>query len=444
MSKMLNTDSQKIISKIYDHFRQHNGVVSTDSRCDLRCGGGVFFALSGERFDGNDFALSALENGASMAVVDRASMEGADSRIIVVDNTLKALQEVASMHRLQLKCPVIALTGSNGKTTTKELITRVLSRSKKVGATKGNLNNHIGVPLTLLSFDESVEVAVVEMGANHIGEIEQLCHIARPTIGLITNIGVAHLEGFGSQEGVQKAKGELFDYLTATGGIILYNTEDKILSQMVQERHEPLTVGYTGQSFGISNVELDGQGFLQFDFKGREVKTAIIGLYNINNITSAMAVGQMMGLDATMAMAMIASYESTNNRSQKIETEQNTIILDAYNANPSSMSCAIENFAALPSHLPKVMILGDMKELADASPQLHKALVETALKANVEQIIGVGEHISQAIQQSAADQRTFPNTESLKEFLSTTPLTNKLILIKGSRSMGLEKIVANL
>lgn len=438
---MLNTDSQKIISKIYDHYCDHGYVVSTDSRRDLSAGGGLFFALSGERFDGNDFALSALENGASMAVVDRAALTTTDSRIVLVDNALHALQELASMHRDHLSCPIVALTGSNGKTTTKELITRVLSRSKKVGATKGNLNNHIGVPLTLLSFDPSIEVGVVEMGANHIGEIEALCRIARPTCGLITNVGVAHLEGFGSKEGVRKAKGELFDYLVGNDGIILYNANDQTLCQMIAELHEPLTVGYTSESFAIHDIELDKGGYLQFNYKGQKVKTSIVGLYNINNITAAMALGQLLGIDPTMAMAMIASYVSDNNRSQKIETQLNTIILDAYNANPSSMSSAIENFAALPSQKPKVVILGDMKELGSESLKLHKELIDKLTQANIGQIIGVGEQMSEAIEDRSDLAISFLNVEQLMTFLKDNPLTNKLILIKGSRSMGMEKII---
>lgn len=438
---MLNTDSQKIISKIYDHYRDHGHVVSTDSRRDLSAHGGVFFALSGERFDGNDFALSALENGASMAVVDRALMGALDGRIVVVDNVLQALGEVASLHRAHLTCPIVALTGSNGKTTTKELITRVLSRTKKVGATKGNLNNHIGVPLTLLSFDESVEVGVVEMGANHIGEIEQLCRIARPTCGLITNIGVAHLEGFGSIEGVRKAKGELYNYLVSSGGIVLYNAEDQTLSQMVMELDEPRTVGYTSESFGIRNVELDEDGYLQFDYQRQRVQTSIIGLYNIHNIEAAMAIGQLFGLDSTMSIAMIASYVSDNNRSQRIETQFNTIILDAYNANPSSMGSAIDNFVVLSSQQPKVVILGDMKELGAESLQLHKELIDKLVGAGLGQVIGVGQQMSEAIQGRSDLALSFLSVEQLAAFLKVNPLNNNLILIKGSRSMGMEKIV---
>ncbi|MEG2318863.1 MAG: UDP-N-acetylmuramoyl-tripeptide--D-alanyl-D-alanine ligase [Mucinivorans sp.] len=403
------------------------GEISTDSRH----GRGLFFALRGDRFDGNDFAAAALDSGARYAVVDRPEVAH-DERYIVVEDSLQAMQDLALYHRQRLDIPIVALTGSNGKTTTKELITRVLSTKMVVGATKGNFNNHIGVPLTLLSFDGSTQIGVVEMGANHPGEIAALCAIARPNYGLITNIGLAHLDGFGSPEGVRLAKGELFDFLLENSGTALCNVQDSVVCSMVHERQ-----GLKNMIFDKPLEAVDGaDSFLKFSFDNHQYSTYLVGHYNISNILLALAVGRFFGVDSSQALEAICTYEPANHRSQVVHTSGNTLYVDAYNANPSSMRASIENFARLAlDH--KCVILGDMFELGLYAASEHQALVDWAASQGFEQLFLVGENFGRT--NSAYPK--FADREALCEFLLKRPLRGKNILLKGSHSVALERVI---
>lgn len=419
------------ISKLYSFFSSCGGVISTDSRRAE----GLFFALRGDNFDANDFALAALESGARYAIVDKAQV-AVDERFILVDDVLNTLQKLAIFHREQLTIPIVALTGSNGKTTTKELVVSVLQSKFKVGYTKGNFNNHIGVPLTLLSFGDDLDIGVVEMGANHQGEISLLTTLAKPTIGLITNIGRAHLEGFGSPEGIKKGKGELFDYLLANHGTALYNTEDEVISSMVTDRKGLENKGY-GEHF--KNISLT-DGLLCFDFNNKFFKTHLTGLYNIHNIAAAMAVGTYFGIDERVALEAICKYEPTNNRSQIIETERNTIYMDAYNANGSSMAVALDNFFANKTVRQKVLILGDMLELGDYALSEHQAVVEKAEQQGFMEVYLVGQNFSQ----TNTHFLKFSTTNELSSYLELHKIADKIILIKGSRGIALEQLTASL
>lgn len=397
---------------LYEIYKQHPKI-STDSRKIEP--GAIFFALQGDKFDGNLHAQAALQAGAAYAVVDDASLCG--DRFIHVPDVLQALQQLARTHREALAIPIIALTGSNGKTTTKEMLVRVLSTTYNCKATVGNLNNHIGVPLTILSFDPRTQIGVVEMGANHLHEIALLCSIAKPNVGLITNIGKAHLEGFGSHEGIRKGKGELYDYLSQNSGTAIYNTTDPILSEMVFERKNGLhTVGY--------------------DPSTEPLEIAMYGTYNQLNAQAAYAVGLHFGASQTDARRAIESYIPQNNRSQIVKTTQNTLYLDAYNANPSSMRVAIENFAALTS-TPKTVIIGEMRELGNYSTQEHRALVELLANEKFEQVMLVGQNL----EPFAADYLHFADVEQLSTHILAHPITNNQILIKGSRGVALERII---
>ena len=440
---MSSTVSERTLSRIYEVFsRKGPGAVVTDSRSVGR--GDLFFALRGDRFDGNLYAAGALERGAAIAVVDNQfalSEQGkeiaGDDRFVVVEDTLEALQELASMHRIRLGIPIIALTGSNGKTTTKELLARVLSAKFKVGATCGNLNNHIGVPLTLLSFDGDTQIGIVEMGANHPHEIELLCRIARPDFGLITNIGKAHLEGFGSEDGVRRAKGELFDYLALHGGKAFCLTDDPVLAGMVEDRTGLDAVLYSPGSLSLSVAGQGSEGIILGTAQG-DIATHMVGDYNLRNIAAAIAVGEFFGVDLREALDAVVSYLPDNNRSQKIRTSRNTLYMDAYNANPSSMSAAIANFVALdvPS---KVLILGDMRELGEYSAAEHSAIVGQAVEAGFQTVFTVGEFFKKAAE--ATDYLSFGDVQVLITYIQGNPLSGLNILIKGSRGIELEKLL---
>lgn len=414
--------------------------VSTDTRkITLGC---LFVALRGDTFDGNQFAVKALEQGASYAVVDDAAVAARDSRCLLVSDSLFALQDLARYHRQTLTIPVIGLTGSNGKTTTKELIASVLSKKYNTFATRGNLNNHIGVPLSVLSVLPEHEMGVIEMGANHQCEIALLSGICQPSHGLITNIGKAHLEGFGGLAGVRIGKGELYDFLAETGGTVFVNAQNEILTEMHIEREGPI-VGFGETVFYLekNQPELLEEAPVVV-FRGADnqaVTTHLPGRYNFENVAAALAIGQYFGVPATDADRAVADYNPDNNRSQVVQRGTNTILLDAYNANPSSMAAAIRQFSQQPATR-KLVILGDMYELGDDSPAEHAALGELVAGCNFDVVILAGKDMVHALP-ALPKAYYFPDKFSLHNWITDNPQTNTHILIKGSRGMGLESVV---
>ena len=414
------------MSALYDIFRASTGV-TTDSRAISE--GALFFALRGASFDGNRFAVDALRKGASVAVIDDATVrenapEELIERLFVVEDTLRALQDLAREHREALGIPILSVAGSNGKTTTKELVSRVLAEKYEVYATRGNLNNHIGVPLTLLAMDHTTEFGVVEMGASACGEIALLASIAQPNYGILTNIGRSHLEGFGGVEGIRRGKGELFDFLNATGGRAFVPADDNVLSEMAAER-ENMAVEYF--AFATSNG----------------VEHQLEGDYNLKNIAAAMSIGRYFDVDENRIRHAIATYTPTNNRSQRTVTDRNTLIVDCYNANPSSMRASLESFLSERSELPRVCILGDMLELGEWSAEEHRSIVELIAAADFERIWLVGKHFTEAATTIANNPRVscFASREQAAERLETDPIEGALVLVKGSHSIGLEKLI---
>ncbi|MDH6356320.1 UDP-N-acetylmuramoyl-tripeptide--D-alanyl-D-alanine ligase [Parabacteroides sp. PF5-9] len=422
------------ILQLYELFL-HNPKVTTDSRNCPR--GSIFFALKGAHFDGNLFAQKALDSGCTYAVIDNPDYYTGE-RTVLVDDALKALQELAHRHRKVMKIPIIGITGTNGKTTTKELLAAVLSTKFNVLYTEGNLNNQIGVPLTLLRLNHEHEMAVIEMGASHPGDIKELVDIVNPNYGLITNVGYAHLDGFGSFENVVKTKGELYDYIRHIRGTIFIKKEDEILQAMAKGI-EQVTYGYGESSFASGQI-VSNDPFLTFDWKQQgklhTVETQLIGEYNIDNVLAAVAVGRYFKIPAERISRAISAYEPTNNRSQLVKTEKNVLIVDAYNANPTSMKVALANFASL-SETPKAVILGDMLELGDESDTLHKEVIEQLKTAQFDQVLLCGKNFSKVCKAYP----TFETTEELMAFIQNNPLTGYHILIKGSHSMALEKTI---
>lgn len=507
MSEIMDS---KTLKELYETFLLHPHI-STDSRkVEL---GSLFFALHGEHFDGNQFAATALANGALLAVVDNPKIipiveqepcacghdhhhnhtlydeedeqesctchdhdthdddsdekPKLDPRYVLVPDTLKALQALAAYHRHELGVMILAITGSNGKTTTKELIGRTLSKKYATTVTQGNLNNHIGVPLTLLSMTADTDFAVVEMGASHQHEIELLCKIAQPDFGLITNIGRAHLEGFGGVEGIRKGKGELLDYLAANGGTAFYLRDDQTLQEMVDERPDLFAVPYSAKQ-----LERDDNGeFIGVRWEGETIHSHLVGDYNLNNMAAALAMASYFAVAPEDAAEAISSYIPDNNRSQKQVTAYNTLIKDAYNANPSSMQAALENFASSASDLPKTVILGDMAELGSYSADEHQRILSLLQQLGIEEAYLVGQHFGNALTAMADASHAgksethniaatstgqtvsskssgalsgqfhhFADADALHAHLTAHPLRNRFILIKGSRSMQLEKL----
>lgn len=426
------------IEQLYEIYRKHN-IVCTDTRQIIQ--GSIFFALKGDNFNGNKFAADALKKGAAFAVIDE-DVAGHDERFIKTDNVLLTLQKLAAWHVDQLKIPVLAITGSNGKTTTKELITRVISKKFKTHATKGNLNNHIGVPLTVLSTPFDTDFLVVEMGANHQKEIEMLCNIAHPRFGLINNVGKAHLEGFGGFEGVKKGKGEMYDYIKQTGGVVFINDDNDHLKKMAAERGIDNMVQYGSSEkcflYGrllssIPTLKAD----LMFDSK-KMLETRLIGDYNFENILAAACIGKYFGVDANDICNAIELYEPDNSRSQVIHSGSNTIVLDAYNANPTSMKAAILNFQNMPA-MHKYIFIGEMAELGDDTSDEHAALLDLLNKTDAEKIILVGKNF-EAFQ---TDDRflKFNNSEEAAVWMQRANITQSTILIKGSRSSKMELVL---
>lgn len=420
---------------LYKHYLNSTGV-STDTRT-IRAGN-LFFALKGPNFNANKLAAQALEKGAALAVIDDADYDQGDGCFLVED-ALKTLQELALHHRRQLNIPVLGITGSNGKTSTKELTRDVLATKYKVLATKGNLNNHIGVPLTLLSISTDTELAIIEMGANAVGEIAFLSAIAEPDHGLITNIGKAHLEGFGGIEGVIRGKSELYNHLIQTGGTIFVNAKQDILRNMAERRiRNPYFYPREGDYFHAKLVAAKPTVVYETE-EGEKITTQIHGEYNFDNICTALCVGKFFGVDSDKANAAVASYVSENNRSQKIEQGDKAIILDAYNANPTSMSAALQNLAEASSGA-KIAILGDMYELGDAAPKEHAGIGELTKELGIDHPIFCGELMKHAAE--ANPNGVYCKTKAdLADYLEQNTLPAGHVLIKGSRGMGLETIL---
>lgn len=422
------------IGDLYDIYLE-SGEISTDTRSIQP--GCIFFALKGDRFNANAFADEALEKGASYAVVDEAEYAVSD-RHLLVEDTLITLQKLSRFHRDELKIPVIGLTGSNGKTTSKELIHAVLSRRFNTLATHGNLNNHIGVPLTLLRIKPKHQIAVIEMGANHVGEIAMLSELANPTHGLITNIGRAHIGLFGGYDNVIRAKSELFQHLLANGGTPFINSRNDILSKMAERFAAPVLFPSKGDFYHAELVDADPFVRLIAD-NGALVETQMIGSYNFENIAAALCIGKYFGVDPESANKAVAEYRPQNMRSQIVKKESNTIILDAYNANPSSMLAAIENFSKSRAER-KVLILGDMFELGEESAREHRLLGELIHAHGFREVYLCGNLISEAMAEIPYAHH-FRDKRDLIEALKDARINGALVLVKASRGIGLEDVV---
>jgi UDP-N-acetylmuramoyl-tripeptide--D-alanyl-D-alanine ligase len=422
------------IKDLYRKYREA-GEVSTDTRSiPPNC---IFFALKGERFNANEFAREAIAKGARYAVVDEEKYAVDDSYILVPD-VLKSLQQLARFHRDQFNIPIIALTGSNGKTTSKELVNVVLSCRYKTHATKGNLNNHIGVPLSVLAIDDATEIAVIEMGANHLGEISLLCEIANPTHGFITNIGKAHIGTFGGFENIIRGKSELYQHLITNKGAVFINSKNPILVNMAKRFESPMLYPSEGDYYHAELLAADP--YVKFRAEnGDEVQTHLIGAYNFENIAAALCIGKYFGVDAHRANEAVASYIPSNMRSQVLTKGTNTIILDAYNANPSSMQAAIENMSSIKSPH-KVLILGDMFELEGESEKEHRLLGALIKERNFNDVYLCGTFIK-AAHEIIPSAKYFNRKEDLIEALKREPVLNATILVKASRGIGLERVV---
>jgi UDP-N-acetylmuramoyl-tripeptide--D-alanyl-D-alanine ligase len=421
------------IASLYEKFLSCD-FVSTDSRADQT--NSLFFALNGPNFKGAKFAHQALEKGARFAVTEDEEM--ASDRCLYVENTLETLQKLALYHRKKLSIPVVGITGSNGKTTTKELINAVLSQKFNTLYTQGNLNNHIGVPLTLLRLKPEHEIAIIEMGANHPGEIQMLCEIALPTHGIITNIGKAHLEGFGSLEGVARAKSELYRFIDEHQGTIFLNTNSDHLQRMSRRIETKITYPNASDFLHLEMAEATPQVVYKSE-NGTEVTTHLMGSYNFDNIAAAVCIGKYFGVEEEKINEGIANYIPANNRSQVIRKNSNFILLDAYNANPSSMEAAIKNFGASTGS-PKVLIVGDMFELGPESKEEHQKLGELIAAQPIEKVILCGKEMQAAAKVNPAFLH-FETKPELENWLKQNPITNSYFLIKGSRGMGLETLL---
>ena len=435
------------VEELYALYRKCTGI-TTDSRNIKE--GMMFFALKGDKFDGNDFAEDALKAGARYAVVDRFLLEGTAYRgrkCIVVENSLAMLQQMAAYHRKQFDIPVVGITGTNGKTTTKELVAAVLSKKYNLVATQANYNNHIGVPLTLFRIDERTDMAVVEMGASAPGEIAELTKIVQPTCGLITTVGKAHLQGFGSFEGVKKTKGELYDILRQRGGVVFYNADNPHLCEMVSHRPGLRVRKYGVREQGVKVLPATPDSpFLKLelthDDKPVTITTHLVGDYNADNVMAALAVGTYFEVPFKKMVAAIEAYTPSNSRSQLVKTAHNTLVIDAYNANPSSMRAALDNFAA--TEFPgKVLMLGDMLELGPDSADEHMAILRHAVSVSGEIYLVGNEFTAAAAALGAGYARIlpFPTIEDLKAYVTEHPLQERTILIKGSNGKHMERVV---
>jgi UDP-N-acetylmuramoyl-tripeptide--D-alanyl-D-alanine ligase len=433
----------KSIENIYQYYLESNQKICTDTRKIEH--GALFFALRGPNFNANELALQAIQLGCSYAIIDDKSFEE-DEKTILVDDVLKTLQDLAKFHRKKLSIPVLGITGSNGKTTSKELINAVLSKKFKTLATQGNLNNHIGVPLTLLSITKEHEFAIIEMGANHQGEINMLCEIADPNYGVITNIGKAHLEGFGGIEGVKKGKSEMYKYIANKNGKIFLHGDDEVLQELAKH-NDKITYG-TKKLYDVVGKLKQENEKVKFAWKTRYnapelqaanfIQTNIVGVYNYYNLLCAACVGNYFKVDEKLINESLSNYLPSNNRSQLYKTERNTLILDYYNANPTSMRAAIENFSQL-QLANKYLILGDMLELGEESLKEHEEIINLLHDKNLVDYYLVGPIFS-----SITTQKSFKNVEVTRDLLKSLNLKDKTILIKGSRGIKLELILDSL
>ncbi len=429
------------IAQLYQIYKEFPKVCTDTRQISKDC---LFFALKGDNFNGNSFADQALEAGAKYVVIDDKNFYREDPAFILVEDVLAALQDLARFHRKHLKMPFVGITGTNGKTTSKELLNSVLSQKYHTYATKGNLNNHIGVPLTILSLTEDIEIAIVEMGANHVGEIAFLCGISQPTHGFITNVGKAHLEGFGSFEGVMKAKGELYDFLRDHQGQIYVQGDNEYLMQMAADRDlkDVIHYGFSEQNdIQGGLVVADPYLTIFWNAKGeeerQEVKTHLTGAYNIENMLAAVALGKTFGLSTEQINDGLSNYVPQNNRSQITKTKKNTIIADYYNANASSMAAALSNLDVIQADR-KVAILGDMFEMGDQSEIEHRKVIEKAKSLKLDRLIFVGKAFY-ALKDDEAS--FFASTDELKKELQEHPLEDYMILLKASRGMAFEKLM---
>jgi len=426
-----------LISELHKLFLQ-SGRVSTDTRKISK--GSLFFALKGDNFNGNEFAQRALDLGASFAIVDDPEVV-VNAKCLLVPDVLIALQELATFHRNYLAIPIIGITGSNGKTTTKELIREVLAQKYSVVSTQGNLNNHIGVPLTLLSMNEKTEIGIVEMGANHLGDIAELCAISDPDFGIITNVGAAHLEGFGSLEGVIKTKNELYQSVIKKKGILFYNSGNEILAQLLINKDvQVITYGLQDSDFVKGSI-VESSVFLQLNVTVEnsdiQVNTNLLGGYNFENVLAALSIGAHFKVDKSMMANAIQAYTPSNNRSQLLKTDRNTIWVDCYNANPSSMIAALTHFAENVSDNELVVVLGDMLELGNESACKHIEIIDLLNSLKIKSVYLVGEQFSL----TGSSNKHFLSVENLIQHLQLHQIQNKKILVKGSRGIQLEKVL---
>ncbi len=424
------------INQLYQLFQQSNGV-TTDTR---KIGKGqLYFALKGDNFNGNTFAAKAIENGANYSIIDEQDFK-LNERCILVNDVLATLQQLANYHLHQVKPKtILGITGSNGKTTTKELVHAVLSTTFNTHYTKGNLNNHIGIPLTLLEMASNTEIAVIEMGANHQKEIESYCKYVEPTHGIITNCGKAHLEGFGGVEGIRKGKGELYDYLKQHDGLVFVNGDDEILLDMLQQRNFSNHISYGNKPTNTTHsVILVDNPFLKIRFEDIEIASNLFGSYNYSNIMCAIAVGKYFGVDNSQIKQAIENYQPTNARSQMVHKDGYQLILDAYNANPTSMQHALESFSKSSSKN-KIVILGDMFELGEYAAIEHQKIADLAIELKFEKIVLVGHEFSKS--KTNANVLKFQNSTEAHEWFKQQRFTNAEILLKGSRSMKMERVL---
>lgn len=424
------------INQLYQYFTQSNGI-TTDTRKIEK--GQLYFALKGDNFNGNTFAAKAIENGATYAIIDEIEFK-TNEKCILVDNVLSTLQQLANFHLHQINPKsIIAITGSNGKTTTKELVNAVLATTFNTHYTKGNLNNHIGIPITLLEMKANTEIAIIEMGANHQKEIESYCIYVEPTYGIITNCGKAHLEGFGGIDGIKKGKGELYDFLKQHNGLVFVNGDDNILTNMLAERNYTNYISY-GNNIGnkfYSNILVDNP-FLKIQFENTVIASNLYGSYNYSNIMCAIAVGKYFGVENNNIKQAIESYQPTNARSQMLQKDGYNIILDAYNANPTSMQHALESFSKS-SAKNKIVILGDMFELGEFATAEHQKIATLATSLSFNKIILVGNEFYK----TKTDNHVlkFLNTIDAQSWFQQQNFIDTEILLKGSRSMKMEKIL---
>lgn len=425
---------------LYQLFLASSGICTDTRKIEANS---LFVCIKGENFDGNTFASKALEQGAKHVIVDNEEFYSDSERMTLVTNSVRTLQDLANHHRKQFDIPVIGITGSNGKTSTKELIHAVLKKKYNVLATIGNLNNHLGVPFTLLRLKPEHEIAIIEMGANRFKDIEELSAIAEPTHGIITNIGKAHLEGFGGFEGVLKTKRELYESVEKSNGTIIYNSDDSILANALPQNVKTFT-------YGAENAEINGElvdlsPFVEMkwtnkDYSSPVLQTQMIGKYNFYNYLAAISFGIVFDVPTDDISDAVEEYSPTNNRSQVKKTDKNTLIMDCYNANPTSMRSALESFA-VNSHADKLFIIGDMKELGQEENKEHEAIIQL-----IEELELTGYTVGEAFKRFGSNSipQQFETTDQLNDFLAKEHLSEKLILLKGSRSIGLEKAEANL